>query len=113
MSLSLNDGLMVDPRRKLYQPTTLWTIERQAVQPSHEKNNNGFSTRSDTNRPVQSQKIEARNFGFKKKRDCSIHVAKTKLLVSCAITAQLICTFVFAYTDCWFSYAVAQKRKVY
>ena len=30
-------------------------------------------------------------------------VAKTKALISCAVTAELICEFVFAYTDCWFS----------
>ena len=31
-----------------------------------------------------------------KKRDCTIRVAKTKALISCAVTAQLICAFVFA-----------------
>ena len=30
---------------------------------------------------------------------------KTKALISCAVTAQLICVFVFAYTNCWFSHA--------
>ena len=25
--------------------------------------------------------------------DCTIHVAKTKALISCAVTAQLICVF--------------------
>ena len=34
--------------------------------------------------------------------------AKTKVLISCAVTAQLICPFVFAYADCWFSDAVVQ-----
>ena len=29
-------------------------------------------------------------------RGCTIHVAKTKGLISCAVTAQLICGFVFA-----------------
>ena len=34
-----------------------------------------------------------------------IHVAKTKTLVSCVVTAQLICAFVFEYADCFvFSY---------
>ena len=42
-----------------------------------------------------------------KKRDCTLCVAKTKALISCAVTAQLICAFVFAYADCWFSNAVA------
>ena len=32
---------------------------------------------------------------------------KTKALISCAVTAQLICVFVFAYANCWFSDAVA------
>ena len=57
---------------------------------------------SDTNRPVQSQ-----NFGFKKKMNCTIRVAKTKALISFAVTAKLICAFVFAYADCWFSHAAA------
>ena len=35
-------------------------------------------------------------------------IAKTKMLVSCAVTAQLICGFVFAYANCWFSDVVAQ-----
>ena len=47
-------------------------------------------TRSDTNRAVQSQKIEAGNFGFRK-RNCTIRVAKTKALISFAVTAKLIC----------------------
>ena len=34
-------------------------------------------------------------------------VAKTKALISCAVTAQLICAFVFAYVICWFSDAAA------
>ena len=35
---------------------------------------------------------------------------KTKMLISCAVTAQLISVFVFAYADCWFSDAAAQIR---
>ena len=30
-------------------------------------------------------------------------------LISCAVTAQLFCGFVFAYANCWFSRAVAQS----
>ena len=48
------------------------------------------------------------NFGFKKDTDCSMCVAKSKMLISFAVTAQLICIFVFAYTVCWFSYVVAK-----
>ena len=69
-----------------------------------------FPNRSDTNQAAQSQK-QARsffNFGFKKKRKCTIHVAKKKALISFAVTVKLICVFVFEYADCWFSHKVAQ-----
>ena len=36
-------------------------------------------------------------------RDCTICVAKTKALISCAVTLQLICVFVFAYAKRRFS----------
>ena len=39
--------------------------------------------------------------------NCTIRVAKTKALISFAVTAKLICAFVFTYADCWFSHAVA------
>ena len=39
---------------------------------------------------------------------CTIRVAKTKALISFAVTAKLICAFVFAYADCWFSHGAAQ-----
>ena len=35
-------------------------------------------------------------------------MAKTKALISFAVTAKLICVFVFAYTKCWFSHDTAQ-----
>ena len=41
-------------------------------------------------------------------RNCTICVVKTKSLISFAVTAKLICAFVFAYADCWFSHAAAQ-----
>ena len=41
--------------------------------------------------------LEARNFVYRKKRDGTIYVAKTKALISFAVTAKLICVFVFAY----------------
>ena len=44
----------------------------------------------------QGSRLEAWNFGVMKKRDCTICVAKTKALISCAVTVQLICVFVFA-----------------
>ena len=42
-----------------------------------------------------------------KKRDFTINEAKTKALISCADTAQLIGVFGFAYADCLFSYEAA------
>ena len=36
--------------------------------------------------------------------------AKTKVLISCADTAQLICVFVFAYGNIRFSHDAAQFR---
>ena len=50
--------------------------------------------------------LEAGNFRYRKKRNCAICVAKTKALISCAVTAQLICVFVFAYAKSWFSHAI-------
>ena len=38
-------------------------------------------------------------------RNCTIRVAKTKALISCAVTAQLICAFVFALAKVRFSHA--------
>ena len=59
-------------------------------------------TRPVTNRAVQAQNM-ARNLKFKKKNDSTYCAAKTKALISCAVTAKLICAFVFAYADCWLS----------
>ena len=56
------------------------------------------------------RRLEAGNFGFRKKSNCTICVAKTKALISFAVTAKLICAFVFSYVDCWFSHAVAQIK---
>ena len=51
--------------------------------------------------------LEAVIFGFRKKRNCTIPVAKTKALISFAVTAKVICAFVFAYAKCWFSHEMA------
>ena len=55
--------------------------------------------------------LEAGNFEFRKKRNCTIRVAKTKALISFAVTAKLICAFVFAYADCWFSHGAANIKQ--
>ena len=62
------------------------------------------TARSDTNRTVQAQNMA---FGFRKKRD----VARTKALIRCAVTMQLICTFVFIYVKSRFSYDAAHMFK--
>ena len=41
---------------------------------------------------------------------CTIHVAKTKTLISFAVTAKLICAFVFAYAKIWFSHDAAHIK---
>ena len=56
--------------------------------------------------------LETGNCGFRKKRNCTIGVAKTKVLISFAVTAKLISAFVFAYADCWFSHEAAQMSVI-
>ena len=62
------------------------------------------------NQAVQSQD-KARSLKLwiqVEKRNCIICVAKTKTQISCAVTAQLICVFVFAHANLWFSHAKAK-----
>ena len=47
------------------------------------------------------------DLGFRKYRNCTIYVAKTKALISFAVIAKLICVFVFADAKCWFSHDAA------
>ena len=49
---------------------------------------------------------------LRRKRKCTIRVAKTKALISFAVTAKLICVFVFAYADCWFSHGAAHLMNI-
>ena len=66
-----------------------------------------FPTRSDTNQAAQSQK-QARSLKCRNEEEKEfIRIAKTKALISFAVTAKLICAFVCAYADCWFSHEVA------
>ena len=55
-------------------------------------------------------RLEAWNFGYKWMIYCTIRVPKTKALISCAVTAQLICAFVFAYAKIQFSHVAAHKH---
>ena len=70
-----------------------------------ENRSSGFLTRSDTNRAAQSLRwLEAWNFGFREKRDCTIQVVKIKVLISFAVTV-----FVFAYAKIRFPHITAQQ----
>ena len=42
--------------------------------------------------------------------DCTMRVAKTKTLISFAVTAKLICVFVFAYAKSRFSHDEAHMK---
>ena len=44
--------------------------------------------------------------------DCTIRVAKTKGLISFAVTAKLICVFVFAYAKSRFSHDAAHFKVI-
>ena len=76
-------------------------------EPPHEKSNMFFE------HVLHKHKrwLEAGNFAFRKWKNCTILVAKTKALISFAVTAKLICVFVFAYATCWFSHDVTQMWK--
>ena len=68
-----------------------------------------FLARSDTNRAVQPQKM-ARGLKFRiLEVEGLYYVAKTKALISCMVTTQLICTYVFAYTKSRFSPDAAHR----
>ena len=77
-------------------------------EPRHEKTNVLVSHTSNTNQALQLHKMaRGLKFWIRKYRNCTIYVAKTKALISFAVTAKLICVFVFAYTKCLFSHDAA------
>ena len=49
---------------------------------------------------------------LRKKRDCTIYVSKTKVLISCMVTTQLICTFVFTHAKSRFSHDAAHLEEI-
>ena len=72
----------------------------------HEKINNVVSETG----PIRTEhrsRLEAENFKVRKKRNLTIRVVKIKVLMCFAVTAKLICAFVFAYAKCWVSHDVA------
>ena len=78
-------------------------------EPLHEKTNNlGFqSGPTKTELYMHRRWLEICDIESSVLTNCCIRVAKTKALISFAVTAKLICAFVFAYADCLFSQAVA------
>ena len=52
-------------------------------------------------------------FGFRKWKDGPIYLAKTKALISCTISAQRICAYVFAYATDRLSYDSRLKKRFY
>ena len=79
----------------------LWIL----TEPFLKKTNNLGIRQGPTQTSMYSQRsrLETWNSGFKRKRNCAILLVKTKSLISFTVTAKLICSFVFAYADCWFS----------
>ena len=65
----------------------------------------GFWTRSDTNQAVQPQEMAR---GLKFRGIVLFYVVKTKTLIRCTVTLQLICAFVFTYAESRFSHDTDQ-----
>ena len=68
------------------------------IEPVHEKINNLGSHQV---RYKPGCTVIAGNFGFRKLSNCTIPEAITKALISFAVSAKMICAFVFAYADCY------------
>ena len=67
----------------------------------------GFPTTSYTNQAIQSQQMAIGLECYIYEVEGLFYVGKTKVLISCAVTAQLISCFVFAYAKSWFSHDTA------
>ena len=67
----------------------------------------GFPTTSYTNPAIQSQKMAIGLKCYIYEIEGLFYVGKKKVLISCAVTAQLISCFVFAYAKSWFSHDTA------
>ena len=74
-----------------------------------ENQSSGFPAKSDTSN--HRRYLDARNFKFNKTRNCIVHAAKTKAIISCAVTAKLICTLFICICKSQFSHDVAQIEK--
>ena len=92
-------------RRNLSTMTANNTNSDQTIYSENLQIQTGFQTTSDTNRAVQSQKM-VRVLKFQK--GFTIYGEKTKALISCTFTVQLIYAFFFAYAQSRFSHDAAQ-----
>ena len=116
LSKSENSSLLISSLA--VQPGLCWTLsETWTLVFSHscsamtwENQNSGFHPGL-TQIGVHSKRkwSEVWNFGFGKNNKCTYQVAKTKALISFAVTVKLICVFVFPYAKRWFSHNVWQS----
>ena len=67
-----------------------------------------FPNRTDTNRHVQLQNLEILEIV---EEELYYPSSENKGADHFAVTAKLICAFVFAYADCWFSHEAAHMLK--
>ena len=81
--------------------------------PVHEKNlSSGFPTRSYTNSAVQPQKIaKGLKFRIEGVEGLYYQSSKTKALIICAVTADLLLCFFRIYAKSRFSYDVAHIKQ--
>ena len=66
-----------------------------------------FPNGSNTNQAVQAQKM-ARSLKFWIYVEEELYYPRSENKGADQVTAKLICVFVFAYADCWFSHGAAQ-----
>ena len=86
----------------------LSTDSQQQSEPRHEKTSLRGIQPGPTQTRLYNYRLEISDSG--KLRDCTIYLAKTKALISCVVTAQLICSFVFAYAKSRFSHDAAHLK---
>ena len=103
-------------RRDWYNQTRYPVLEiktgNKVIEPRYEKTGlRGFrSGPTQTGLYSHRRWPEAGKFVYRKYRDRTIRVAKTKALISFAVNAKLICVFVFAYANNRFSHDEAQLK---
>ena len=99
--------------KTLYSPKVLVIPRKQWLHPDMtEKLLTGtlsLNTNEQTNWPVQPQKMaRGLKIYIKKVEGLCYLYSKNKALISCAVTVQLICGFVFAYAKIRFSHDAAE-----